>query len=117
MRRVLDANAAASDIESEFECELWKPRMIRAVKSGDWIFQAGRRRSRTQETLVEEGNFRGNRKLERRDASHVIAVNVDDMEVTLDLLDESIETVCQDIDVVEFDSHRGDVLGTPKQIV
>ena len=117
MRSVLDANAAASDIELEFECELWKPRMIRAVKSGDWIFQAGRRRSRTQETLVEEGNFRGNRKVERRDAAHVIAVNVDDMEVTLDLLDESIETVCQDIDVVEFDSHRGDVLGTPKQIV
>src|SRR5258707_10347548 len=91
---------------SKFECEFGKPGIIRAVKFGYRIFQMRRQRSRIEEALVEEGDFRGNRKIERRDSSHVIGVNMYDMEITLDLLDERVEQARSRIDVMEFDSHR-----------
>ena len=102
---------------SKFECEFGKPGIIRAVKFGYWIFQMRRQRRRIEEAPVEEGDFRSNRKIERSDSSHVIGVNMHDMEITLDLLDEGVEQARSRIDVVEFDSYRDDMFGMPEQVV
>src|ERR1700733_665557 len=88
---------------SKFEFKLRKPGIVGLVKSGKRIFQARWRRWRAEEALVEERNFWGDRKTGRRPASHIIAVNMHDVEVTLDLLDKGIESLRKNIDVVEFD--------------
>ena len=89
---------------SKFEREFGKPGIVGLVKSGDRIFQPRWRRRRAEESLVKERNFRGDRKAGRRRSSHVIAVNMHDVEVTLDFLDEGIESLRKDVDVMEFDS-------------
>ena len=77
--------------QSEFEFEIGRPRIIGTIKSGDWIIQAGRRRSRIEESLAEKRDFREDRKIERRQAAYVIAVNMHDIKFTFDLLNERIE--------------------------
>ena len=48
--------------------------------------------------------------------AHVIAVNMHDVEILLDLPDEGIEQAGHDIDVMEFDRHRDDGSGMPEQV-
>lgn len=62
-----------------------------------------------EKSPVEECNFGGIRKIERRDAAHVVAVNMDDIEVALDLLDNRTEQARMGIDVMKLDRHCGDV--------
>src|ERR1700683_4344750 len=86
---------------SKFECEFGKSRIVGPIKFWNRIFQAGWRRRRTEKSLVKERNFRGDRKTGRRRSSHIIAVNMHDIEVTLDFLDEGTELLRKDIDVME----------------
>ena len=87
----------------ELEGEIRKLRIIGTVKSGDRISQAGWRGRGIEKALVEKGYFRRNRKVEGGDSSHVIAVNMHDVEVTLYFLDDRIEPLRKNIDVMEFD--------------
>ena len=99
-----DRPAAGSEARSKFEREFGKPGIVELVKSGNRIFQARWWRWRAKKSFVKERNFRGDRKTGRRRAPHVIAVNMHDVEVTLDFLDEGIEPLRKDINVVELDS-------------
>src|SRR5580700_1116041 len=101
----------------ELEGEIRKLRIIGTVKSGDRISQAGWRGRGIEKALVEKSYFRRNRKVEGCDSSHVIPVNMHDMEIALDPVDEGIEHFRNDIDVMEFDGHCDDIFGMTEQVV
>jgi hypothetical protein len=70
---------------------------------GTGYFRRDRGGGELKNRLLKERNFRGDRKTGRRRAPHVIAVNMHDVEVTLDFIDKGIESLRKDIDVMEFD--------------
>src|ERR1700692_3219812 len=99
-----DCNSPTSELESE----IGQVGTIGAVQPFHWIFQAGRLRDRIEKALIEEGDLRRDREVEGGYASHVVAVNMHDVEVALDLLDERIEAFCNDIAIVELDGGGAD---------